>query len=157
TGRFSQALATHFDAEVVAVDPSQKMLAIARGKPHEARVHYQEGRAEAIPLEAKAVDMGFTSMTFHHFTDRPLSARGCRRVLRDGGVLVVRAGTLEQIDSYAYIPFIPVTRGLHENVLPRLAEIRDTFESAGFRLVSAELVTQTIAQTWREYAEKLSA
>lgn len=157
TGRFSQALATRFDAEVVAVDPSQKMLAVARGKPHEPRVHYQEGRAEAIPLEAKSVDMVFTSMTFHHFTDRALVARECRRVLRGGGALVVRTASREQIDSYAYVPFIPVARALHEEVLPSFAEVRDTFEHAGFHLISSDLVTQTIAPTWAVYAEKLAA
>jgi ubiquinone/menaquinone biosynthesis C-methylase UbiE len=157
TGRFSQAFATQFDAEVVAVDPSHKMLAIARAKPHEARVHYEEGRAEAIPLEARSVDMVFTSMTFHHFTDRAQVARECRRVLRPGGVLVVRTASREQIASYAYVPFIPVTRRLHEEVLPRLEEVRATFEGAGFRHVSSELVTQTIAPTWRVYAEKLEA
>jgi len=157
TGRFSQGLASRFDAEVVGVDPSRKMLAIARGKPHESRVRYVEGRAEAIPLEAGSVDMIFTSMTFHHFTDRALAASECRRVLRPGGALLVRTATREQIESYAYVPFIPVTRALHEEVLPTLAEIRSVFESAGFRLISSELVTQTIAPTWRVYAEKLAA
>jgi len=156
TGRFSQGLATRFGAEVVGVDPSQKMLAIARGKPHEARVRYVEGRAEAIPLDAESVDMVFTSMTFHHFTDRALAASECRRVLRPGGVLLVRTATREQIDSYAYVPFIPVTRSLHEEVLPTLGEIRGVFETAGFRLVSSEIVTQTIAPTWSVYAEKLA-
>jgi len=156
TGRFSQGLSTRFGAEVVGVDPSQKMLAIARGKPHEARVRYVEGRAEAIPLEAESVDMVFTSMTFHHFTDRALAASECRRVLRPGGVLLVRTATREQIDSYAYVPFIPVTRSLHEEVLPTLGEIRGVFETAGFRLVSSEIVTQTIAPTWSVYAEKLA-
>jgi ubiquinone/menaquinone biosynthesis C-methylase UbiE len=157
TGRFSQALATRFDADVVGVDPSRKMLAIARGKPHEPRIRYVEGRAEAIPLEAGSVDMVFTSMTFHHFTDRALAASECRRVLRPGGVLLVRTATRERIDSYAYVPFIPVTRGLHEEVLPSLAEIRGVFESAGLRHVSSELVTQTIAPTWRAYADKLAS
>jgi ubiquinone/menaquinone biosynthesis C-methylase UbiE len=157
TGRFSQALAARFDAEVVAIDPSEKMLAIARRKPHEPRVHYEPGRAEAIPLEARSVDMIFTSMTFHHFTDRALVARECRRVLSDVGALVVRTASREQIDSYAYVRFIPVTRGIHEEVLPSLADVRDTFQGAGFRLVSSELVTQTIAPTWAVYAEKLAA
>jgi ubiquinone/menaquinone biosynthesis C-methylase UbiE len=157
TGRFSQALATRFDAEVVAVDPSHKMLEIARGKSHEPRVRYEEGRAEAIPLEAASADMIFTSMTFHHFADRALVGRECRRVLRPGGVLVVRTATRERIDSYAYVPFIPVTRGLHEEVLPTLAEIRGVFEGAGIRHVSSDLVTQTIAPTWKAYAEKLAA
>jgi ubiquinone/menaquinone biosynthesis C-methylase UbiE len=157
TGRFSQGLATRFDADVVGVDPSRKMLAIAREKPHEPRVRYAEGRAEAIPLEAGSVDMVFTSMTFHHFTDRALAASECRRVLRPGGALLVRTATREQIDSYAYVPFIPVTRRLHEEVLPRVAEIRGVFESAGLLHVASELITQTIAPTWRAYAEKLAA
>ncbi len=157
TGRFSQALATRFDAEVVGVDPSQKMLAIARGKPHEPRVRYVEGRAESIPLEAETMDMVFTSMTFHHFADRALAASECRRVLRRGGALLVRTATREQIDSYAYVPFIPITRGMHEEVLPSLAEIRGVFESAGLRHVSSELLTQTIAPTWRAYADKLAS
>jgi ubiquinone/menaquinone biosynthesis C-methylase UbiE len=157
TGRFTAALARRFDAEVIGIDPSVKMLTIARGKPHDDHVQYADGRAEAIPLERGSVDMVFTSMTFHHFTDRALAARECRRVLRDGGALFVRAATREQIDSYAYVAFIPVTRALHEQVLPRLADIRSTFESAGFRHVAAELITQTIAPTWRAYAEKLKA
>ncbi|HEY2165288.1 MAG TPA: class I SAM-dependent methyltransferase [Gemmatimonadaceae bacterium] len=157
TGRFSQALATRFDAEVVGVDPSRKMLAIARGKPHEPRVRYVEGRAEEIPLDAASMDMIFTSMTFHHFADRALVASECRRVLRPGGVLVVRTATREQIDSYAYIPFIPVTREMHEAVLPTLAEIRGVFESGGIRHISSDLITQTIAPTWHAYAEKLAA
>jgi ubiquinone/menaquinone biosynthesis C-methylase UbiE len=157
TGRFAQALAGQFDAKVIGIDPSVKMLSIARGKPHDARVQYAEGRAEAIPLERASVDMVFTSMTFHHFTDRLLAARECRRVLRDGGTLFVRAATREQIDSYAYVPFIPVTRALHEQVLPRLIDVRSTFEDAAFRHVASELITQTIAPTWQAYAEKLAA
>ena len=31
------------------------------------------------------------------------------------------------------------------------------FESAGFRLVATELITQTIAPDWAHYAEKLAA
>ena len=33
TGRFSEALAVRFDAEVIGVDPSKKMLEQARSKP----------------------------------------------------------------------------------------------------------------------------
>jgi ubiquinone/menaquinone biosynthesis C-methylase UbiE len=157
TGRFSQALATRFDADVVGVDPSRKMLAIARGKPHEPRVRYVEGRAEAIPLEVETVDMVFTSMTFHHFTDRALAASECRRVLRPGGALLVRTATRERIDLYAYVPFIPVTRDMHEEVLASLAEIRGVFESVGLRHVSSELITQPIAPTWEAYADKLAS
>ena len=101
--------------------------------------------------------MIFTSMTFHHLTDRAQVARECRRVLRSGGLLFVRTATHEQIDAYPYVPFIPVTRRLHEEVLPRREEIRAVFEGGGFQHVSSEIVTQTIAPTWRAYAAKLEA
>ena len=38
TGRFTEALAVHFDADVVGVDPSQKMLEQALGKKSDARI-----------------------------------------------------------------------------------------------------------------------
>src|SRR5687767_14207764 len=59
TGRFTQGLAKRFDAEVIGIDPSRKMLELAREKPHDERVRYQEGRAEAITLPACSVDMVF--------------------------------------------------------------------------------------------------
>src|SRR5687767_7917728 len=62
TGRFSEALAAHFDAEVVGVDPSKKMLEQARGKLLDRRVLYEFGRGEAIPLPSNSVDLIFMSM-----------------------------------------------------------------------------------------------
>ena len=50
TGRFSEALAAHFDAEVIGIDPSQKMLDQVRRKLRDSRVRYQSGCGEAIPL-----------------------------------------------------------------------------------------------------------
>ena len=118
TGRFSQALAVYFDAEVIGVDPSIKMLERAREKQNGARVRYVEGKAEAIPVESASIDLIFMSMSFHHFADQRAAARECRRALRHGG---------------------------------------SVFETAGFRLVSAEIVTQTIAPDWMTYAAKVAA
>jgi ubiquinone/menaquinone biosynthesis C-methylase UbiE len=157
TGRFSQGLAGHFDANVIGVDPSKKMLARAIDKNRSSRVRHLEGAAEAIPLDAASVDMIFTSMTFHHFVDRARAARECRRGLRTDGVLVVRAATREQIDGYAYMEFIPRARALHDQILPRLGDIRAVFEAAGFRHRTSDIITQTIAPTWTAYAEKLAA
>lgn len=96
-------------------------------------------------------------MTFHHFVDRAQTARECRRVLRRGCALVVRAATREQIDRYPYTAFIPRSRALHEETLPWLREIRDVFEGAGFRHRSSDVITQTIAPDWFAYADKLAA
>jgi ubiquinone/menaquinone biosynthesis C-methylase UbiE len=74
TGRFSEALAAHFDADVIGLDPSEKMLDQAQRKQRDGRVRYECGSGEAIPLPNDSVDLVFMSMSFHHFTDPKLDA-----------------------------------------------------------------------------------
>jgi len=157
TGRFSEALAARFNAEVIGLDPSQKMLELARQKQSDTRVQYQHGRAEALPLPSASVDLVFMSMSLHHFTDRTAAARECRRVLRNNGHIAIRTATREQIPAYPYVPFIAASRPILEQVLPSCAEIRDTFAAAGLHVIASEVITQTIAPDWTVYAEKLAA
>jgi len=156
TGRFSEALADRFSAAVVAIDPSMKMLAMARRKQRDPRVRYQRGRAEAIPLAARSVDLIFMSMSLHHFDEPHLAARECRRVITDDGCVVIRTGSREQIEAYPYVPFFPSSRAMLHETLPDIAGVRETFEGAAFHLVSAEIIEQSIAAGLTEYADKLS-
>jgi ubiquinone/menaquinone biosynthesis C-methylase UbiE len=157
TGRFSEALASHFDAEVVGVDPSEKMLEQARRKLRDRRVRYEPGRAEAIPLPNDSVDLIFMSMIFHHLDSPSVAARECLRVLRDGATAFLRAGTREQIPSYPYVDFFPKSRPILEGCLPNASFIREIFESAGFGTVDTDVVVQEIAPNYAAYAEKVSA
>ena len=160
TGRFTEALAVRFDAEVIGVDPSKKMLAQARSKSSDARIRYDQGRGEAIPLPDNSVELIFMSMIFHHFDNRQRVARECRRVLgeeRDKATAFLRSGTRERISTYPYVEFFPESRPILEKVLPTSACVRKVFEAAGFRTVTAELVTQKIAPSYAAYAEKLAA
>lgn len=157
TGRFTQALAVRFDAEVIGIDPSKKMLEQARNKPHDPRIQYEPGRGEAIPLPDNSIDLIFMSMIFHHFDDPALAARECRRVLRNGAPAFLRAGTREHISSYPYVEFFPESRPILEEILPTNKFVREVFEAAGFRMGTLELVTQQIAPSYEAYAEKLSA
>jgi ubiquinone/menaquinone biosynthesis C-methylase UbiE len=157
TGRFTEALAAHFGAEVVGVDPSKKMLEQARGKLRDRRVRYELGRGEAIPLPDGSVDLIFMSMIFHHFEDPARAAVECRRVLRDGAAAFLRAGTRERIPSYPYVDFFPASRPLLKDCLPTAAFVREVFESAGFSTVTSDVVIQQIAPDYAAYADKLSA
>ena len=157
TGRFSEALAAHFDAEVIGVDPSEKMLGQAQRKLRDGRVRYECGSGEAIPLPNDSVDLVFMSMSFHHFTDPKLVARECRRVLRDGAIALLRTGTRERIPAYPYVPFFPQSLPIMEDCLPTVTFLREVFESAGFTTVSSFIVTQRIAPDYATYAEKISA
>ena len=157
TGRFSEALAVHFETEVIGIDPSTKMLEQARRKLRDRRVRYKLGCGEAIPLPNSSVDLIFMSMIFHHFDNPILVARECRRVLRDGATAFLRAGTREHISSYPYVNFFPESRSILEDCLPTSAFIREVFESAGFSTVTSEVIIQKIAPNYAAYTEKLSA
>lgn len=157
TGRFSEALAIHFDAHVVGIDPSATMLEQARRKQRDRRVRYEHGSGEAIPVPDNSVDLVFMSMIFHHFENPRLAARECRRVLRDQGTAFLRAGVRERISAYPYVEFFPASRAILEDCLPTTTFVREVFEAAGFRTVAAEVIAQEISPSYAAYVEKLSA
>jgi len=156
TGRYTGALAGHFGACAVGVDPSEKMLAEARRKGGGRDVRYLRGSGEAIPLAGASVDMVFMSMVFHHLGSPQKTAEECCRVLRGGGVVCLRAGATDRIDSYPYVPFFPDTRPLLARDLQSAAFIQATFEAAGFRLDHHEVVQSEVAASWTEYCDKLA-
>jgi ubiquinone/menaquinone biosynthesis C-methylase UbiE len=157
TGRFSHVLGSHFDADVIGVDPSVRMLEQARAKPVSSRVRYELGEGEAIPLPDQSVDLAFMSMVFHHFKSPALVARECRRVLRDGGLVFLRAGTAEQISSYAYVDFFPTSVPILKRTLARGQDIQAVFEAAGFHTLRVGVLMQTIASTHAAYADRIAA
>jgi ubiquinone/menaquinone biosynthesis C-methylase UbiE len=74
TGRFSEPLAVHLGARVIAIDPSQKMLNQARGNLGSADITWLRASAEALPLHDGSVDLVFMSMQTNQFNpnDREL-------------------------------------------------------------------------------------
>ncbi len=155
TGRYSAALAEHFCCQVEAIDPSDRMLEQARRKPH-AGVRFQKASGEALPLSNESVDLVFMSMVFHHFHDPETVARECRRVLRPGGIVCLRAGTREQIPTYPYVRFFPGSVSILHAVLQSREFIESAFVRAKIGYEHHELVENEVASSWEEYAIKLS-
>jgi ubiquinone/menaquinone biosynthesis C-methylase UbiE len=154
TGRFTQPLAQHFAAHVIGFDPSQKMLNEARRKLTSDRVIFERASAEALPISDNCIDMIFLSMVFHHFPDPRTVARECRRVLRDGGYLVIRNTTRE-----ANVPvrhFFPAMQTLIDSELPKRSDVRSVFEAEGFTPGGHQVVRQIVASSWLEFAQKSS-
>lgn len=156
TGRFTSGLCERFGALVIGVDPSIRMLAQARQKPHGPRIRYLAARGEDLPLHDSRCDLIFMSMVFHHFKSRSGVAAECRRVVRDNGVVFVRAGTSDRIPAYPYVPFFPSSLPLLHDILPSVSDMRDVFEAAGFRTLEQGVLVQEIAPTHAAYADKLA-
>jgi ubiquinone/menaquinone biosynthesis C-methylase UbiE len=77
-------------AHVVGLDPSPKLLSMARQAARAASgpVELVEASAEAIPLDSKSVDSVVTTWTLCSIPDAPRSLREMRRVLKPGGRLL---------------------------------------------------------------------
>jgi ubiquinone/menaquinone biosynthesis C-methylase UbiE len=156
TGRFSQALAKRFDAVVIGLDPSGKMLAEAQRDLNRARVFYSCGFAEALPLASDSIDLVFISMVFHHFKDPQAVARECRRILRKNGRLCLRTASREKIPLYPYVPYFPTSTILLEQRIPALAFQCEVFQAASFQILFCGNITQQIATDYSAYADKLA-
>ncbi len=157
TGRFSTALASQYDASVIGVDPSEKMLAQARKKIGDSRVSFIRAPAEQIPVADDSVDMVFMSMVFHHLTDRSAVAGECRRVLNVPGYVVLRNSTSDQAGSFPYIKFFPGVHAVIRRYQPSADDISSLFVGAGFEQVAHEVVVHDMAPNWCSFVEKTSA
>jgi ubiquinone/menaquinone biosynthesis C-methylase UbiE len=147
-------LRNDFHAQVIGVDPSQKMLEVARQKVAGHRVEFQEGTAEDVPLPDACADLVFLSMMVHHIADRPRAVREYRRVLRQGGRVCVRNSTRDS--DYPQRRFFPGIEAFIESELPSRMDIKVMFEGAGLRMVNSQIVSHPLAKNWSELAEKLA-
>ena len=78
----------HGDGQVVGVDVSPQMLAVARANA--PQIDWREGSAEALPLDAaERFDLVLCQQGLQFFPDRPAAAREWKRALRRGGRLAV--------------------------------------------------------------------
>jgi SAM-dependent methyltransferase len=149
TGRFSSALRTALQAEVIVVDPAPAMLAQAP-----ADVVPIVGRAEALPLASGVCDLVFASMVLHHFSDLDTAAGEIRRVLRPGGSFLARTCFVETLNT-PYHRFFPTVLEFERSVVPSMSEVLDAFDRAGLGLVEARQVRQRLDPDYRSYAERI--
>lgn len=103
TGVFSAAMARWIEGSgVLAVDPSEVMLAQARRHHAHAAVRYVPGSAEAVPAPSAAFDVALLSRVIHHIPDRPRAVRELARILRTGGRVIVRTTFRERLDAAVF-------------------------------------------------------
>ena len=154
TGRLTPGLAIEFQGRVYGVEPSDRMRAEAPAAPG---VTYLKGSAEAIPLPEASIDVVLMFLTFHHWTDPVQGLREVRRVLRPGGVGLLRTQFSDLMPDLFWYEYFPSARAVDEGMYQSVAEVRALAAEAG--LVPGKDVVQLTAEeprTLRERYERLS-
>ncbi|UCG43866.1 MAG: methyltransferase domain-containing protein [candidate division WOR-3 bacterium] len=154
-GRFAVPLADWFKAEVVGVEPSDKMLAEAAANFTAPGVRYLRGSAEAIPLPDDCADLVFLSQVFHHINDMPKAMAEIARILKPCGALCIRNSTTETLETVLYLRFFPTARQANPAKLPTKQELVDAVTGNGFRVHRSTTVTQVFAEDHLRYADKV--
>lgn len=155
TGRFSGCLAQAFNAQVVGVEPSEKMRDVAVQNNDGQDVRFVHGSAEEIPLPDSSVDMVFMSMVFHYFPDPERCLREAHRVLTPGGFLVIRNATKETLDSVPMYECFPDAKGIDRSRLPSRPELARHVTAAGFGSPQLATVSQIWAPNHSELLRKV--
>lgn len=89
TGAVTECLAPHV-REVVAIDASAPMLAAARTRLKNAdNVRFVEASATETPLEDGCVDVAVCMLLLHHLEKPVTVLREARRVVRQGGLVLI--------------------------------------------------------------------
>lgn len=122
--------------EVLALEPSQKLVAMARRTTEPAvPVHFLEASAEAIPLDDGTIDSVVTTWTLCSIPEAASALGEMRRVLRPGGKLLFAEHGLAPSERVRWWQdrLTPAWRrvggGCHLN-----RPIRSMIEGAGFRI-----------------------
>jgi ubiquinone/menaquinone biosynthesis C-methylase UbiE len=142
TGRWTIPLARRTGCEAVGMDCSEAMLAKARAKDAEGRVSWVVGDCEKLQLEPESFDCALMSLMMHHLEDHLGTFRGVLRILRPGGVFLVRQGTLEDILRDPMHRFFPEAVTIDRKRTPFRSEIERWLDEAGFNPVKVETFKQ---------------
>ncbi|MGW7363129.1 methyltransferase domain-containing protein [Streptomyces sp. NPDC054841] len=155
TGMFCAAMARHLHAPtVVGVDPSVPMLAEARRLNAHPRVHYVVGTAEAVPTRAGLFDLALMSRVIHHLPDRARAAHELARILRPGGVAVIRTTFRERLDALVYT-YWPRLLEVDAQRFPSRADVLADFAEAGLAVRELTSFAQPVTRSLREYHARM--
>ncbi|HEX3459645.1 MAG TPA: class I SAM-dependent methyltransferase [Acidimicrobiales bacterium] len=154
TGRFLRPLAEGLGAAMVGLEPAAGMRGNAAAKPRSAGVALVAGRAEALPFAGDTFRGVWASQVIHHVVDLDACARELRRILVDGGRLLVR-GLYEDVPTrWVLAPYFPEAVIICLERFPTLATIRRALTSAGFVESAHERIEQVVAETTGDFYQR---
>ncbi|GGR09246.1 class I SAM-dependent methyltransferase [Streptomyces pilosus] len=155
TGMFCSAMARWLaPSGVVGVDASLPMLTQAQRLNSHPAVHYLAGTAEAVPTRSDLFDLAVLSRVIHHLPDRVRVARELARILKPGGVTVIRTTFRERLDARVY-DYWPRLRELDEQRFPSQPEVLEDFAAAGFTARTVTSFARPVTASLRDYHARM--
>jgi len=121
-------------AEVYAVDPSEKRVALMR-RDYPALKSSVAG-AESLPFPDSFFDKAYTTMALHHYNDLARALKELRRVLKTGGCFVVLEVDPASAQAMMFRFFGRLT-GEHMNFLSEEQLVSRLEAEQGFRVGSS--------------------
>lgn len=130
TGLYTLGIEAQTSATLCGLDPSVGMLGRAREKP--CPVYWFNATGEWLPIRHGIFDCIFSSQVWHHVVDRQGTADECGRALKNGGVVVIRTISHEQLRGKVVFRFFPEILDNQLRVYPSNEDFSKYFENAGF-------------------------
>ena len=155
TGRFSAALAGEFGGPVHAVEPSAKMRGAAMARHAHPAVAVLAGASERIPLPGSSCDLALMFLSWHHVADRERGAAELARVLRPGGIVLLRTAFGDRVPDLGWHRFFPEARAVEQRLFPTLTATTAPFARAGFDEIALERVTLRRVEPMADWANRL--
>lgn len=142
TGRLLERLRqARPDITTLGIDRSAGMLGAARHlRPH---LGVERGSAEALPHPDGRFDAVTTTISFHHWSDKPAALREVVRVLRPGGIFALTDVSVDDIPDRPRSLFRRARE--HMGDMPTLDARHGLLDDAGFRVTE---VRRTLHGRW---------
>lgn len=155
TGRFTIPFAEMTGAHVVGVDLSAEMLGEALPKPGADRVWWVRSDAQQLAFRSGALQCVFMSLVLHHVDDAQRVMGECCRILRAGGVCLVRTTGHDDMEGMPVYRFFPRIADIDRNRLPEIGVIENSMRRAGFQTAGHEKVVQRLVNSADAYLDKM--
>ena len=130
TGGFAREIA-RVGAEVTGLERSARFLTHARKRS--SSVAWVEGEAERLPFDAESFDRVLLSLVLHQLTEPFAAVAEAFRVLRGGGLVLVRTIAPEDVADRVPERYLPRMAAADAARLPRIDDVVAWLEQAGFR------------------------
>jgi len=153
TGRWALPLSRKH--RVVGMDPEAAMIGRARRKEDAERIDWVLGSAPWLPFRDAAFDRALFILVLQHIDGIAKTFRDTYRLLRPGGIVLIRTCDHDYVRRYPLGDFFPGYREVELATFPETAALRRTLSDVGFQEVASEKVAQTVSYPADEYLDKV--